>query len=477
MKHLNILFVAACLVLGFSTANAQDENNPWAVELGINAVDFFNVGLRDGQVSEDPRTAHRFTEFFNSEDHWNIQESVSRIAVSRYVGNNFSVGLAGSINQITKLGDTRVDNLNYYGIDGEVKYSFRDLINVNAINFIDPSLGIGGGYTSVDDIGFGTANGIAGLKFWFTEQLALSVQTSYKYAFDDDTLDDIDGQTNGQHWQHSVGLAFKFGGSDRDGDGIYDKDDECPDTPGIPEFNGCPDTDGDGIEDRQDTCPDVPGSAEMMGCADTDGDGVADNKDNCVTVPGPAANKGCPWPDTDGDGILDKDDACPTEAGLKKDKGCPFVEKDSDGDGILDKDDACPAVPGTVARKGCPEPQITTEVLGTINQYSGLILFDTNKATIRQESFSAIQSMIDIMNEYKTARFLIEGHTDSSGRDSYNLELSQKRAAAVKSYLSSRGVDGSRLTSQGYGETRPKTSNTTAAGRQENRRVEVSLRN
>jgi len=462
MKHLNILFVAACLVLGFSSANAQDENNPWAVEIGVNAVDTFPVGLRDGQTSEDSMNGEITSEFFNVDDHWNILPSVSKLAISRYVGSNFSIGVAGTINRIQKVGDVRVDDLSYYGADGEIKYSFRDLVN-GAGGWLDPSLGIGGGYTWLDDQGFGTANGIVSVRFWLSEQFALNAQTAYKYAFDD--------ATGTKHIQHSLGLVFKFGGSDRDGDGIYDQNDECPDTAGLAEFNGCPDTDGDGIEDREDACPNAAGSAEMMGCPDTDGDGLADNKDNCPTEAGPAANNGCPWPDTDGDSVLDKDDACPNEAGSAANNGCP----DRDGDSVLDKDDECPDVPGTVARKGCPEPQMTMEIMEQLNQYSRTILFDLNKATIRQESYSAIQSMIDIMNEYDTANFLIEGHTDSSGRDSYNLELSEKRASSIKLYLESKGVDSARLTSKGYGETRPKASNKTSAGRQENRRVEVSL--
>ncbi|EDM44447.1 OmpA domain protein [unidentified eubacterium SCB49] len=465
MKHLNILFVAACLVLGLSTANAQDENNPWAVEIGVNAVDTFPTGLRDGQEKEDGLNGHITSEYFNIEDHWNIMPSVSRVAVSRYIGSNFSLGVAGTINKIDKIGDSRVNDFTYYGADGEIKYSFRELIG-GSNGWFDPSLGIGGGYTWLDDEGFGTANGIASIRFWLSEHFALNAQSAYKYAFDD--------ETGTKHLQHSLGLVFKFGGSDRDGDGIYDQDDECPDTKGLAEFNGCPDTDGDGIEDREDACPDAAGSADMNGCPDTDGDGVADNNDNCPTVSGPSANNGCPWPDTDGDGILDKDDACPEEAGPAANKGCP--NRDKDGDGVLDKDDECPEVPGTVARKGCPEPQITVEIMDQINEYSRTILFDTNKSTIRKESHAAIRSMIDIMNEYKTANFLIEGHSDSSGSASYNLELSKKRAAAVKTFLESKGVDASRLTSEGFGETRPKASNSTAAGRQENRRVEVSLR-
>lgn len=89
-------------------------------------------------------------------------------------------------------------------------------------------------------------------------------------------------------------LEFAFGGKDTDGDGIYDKDDECPEVPGHPEFNGCPDTDGDGITDAKDDCPDTAGVAEFNGCPDTDGDGISDLKDHCPDTPGLAKFNGCP---------------------------------------------------------------------------------------------------------------------------------------------------------------------------------------
>ena len=101
-----------------------------------------------------------------------------------------------------------------------------------------------------DNVGFGTANGILGVDFWVAENLALSAQSTYKHSFEDNY-----GAT---HFQHTLGIKFKFGGKDTDGDGIYDYEDECPETPGLEEFNGCPDTDGDGIEDRNDECPNTP---------------------------------------------------------------------------------------------------------------------------------------------------------------------------------------------------------------------------
>ncbi|MCB0439714.1 MAG: OmpA family protein [Mangrovimonas sp.] len=466
MKHLNSILAAALFIFTIGVANAQDQNNPWAIEVGVNAVDFYPVGpAADGRgyhgvPTNELSQSNLFDEYFNQNDHWNILASVSKVSVARYIGDGFTFGAVGTINKIKTFGDVPVDDFIYYGVDGEIRYSLRDVLGSG---WFDPSLGVGGGYTWIDDIGFGTANALASVRFWVTESLALNFQSTYKHAFED--------QYGVKHFQHSVGVAFKFGGKDTDGDGIYDNEDECPETPGLPQFNGCPDTDGDGIEDRNDACPDVAGLPEFNGCPDTDGDGIADPQDACPTVPGLASMNGCP--DADGDGITDAEDDCPNEAGPKANKGCPY--QDRDGDGVLDKDDQCPDVPGTVANKGCPE--VTIEIINQLNEYSKTILFDTGKSTIRKESYAVLQSIVDIMKEYPTTSFVIEGHTDSVGSDSNNQKRSDSRAAAVRDYLTTIGMDGSRLSSIGYGETRPIATNNTKAGRQQNRRVEISLKN
>ena len=282
----------------------------------------------------------------------------------------------------------------------------------------------------------------------------------YKHGFEDFAF---------KHWQHSAGIKFAFGGVDTDGDGIYDDKDECPEVPGLEEFNGCPDTDSDGIQDSKDECPEIPGTAEFNGCADSDGDGIADPKDKCPEVPGLAEFAGCP--DTDGDGIPDPDDACPNEGGPAANKGCPFQDKD--GDTVIDKDDNCPEVFGTVANKGCPE--VTDEVQKQLNNYAKTILFDTGKSSIKTESEQVLADIIKILKEYPTANFTVEGHTDSQGSASLNQKLSDSRSAAVKDYLTNGGVSASRLTSAGYGEDRPIASNKTRAGRAQNRRVEINL--
>ena len=461
MKHLNSILVAALFFLIVGVANAQDENNPWAIELGVNAVDPFPIGFDDGQNNSSPTRGGLFDEYFNVEDHWNILPSVSRLSIGRYVGTGFTFAAVGTINRIEQVGDVPVADLTYFGVDGEIKYSFRNLIKPDGV--IDPSLGVGGGYTWIDDIGAGTANALVSLRFWVTKSLALNLQSTYKHAFEDF------GQT---HFQHSAGVVFKFGGKDTDGDGIYDQNDECPETPGLAEFNGCPDTDGDGIEDRNDACPNTPGTAEYNGCPDTDGDGIIDGEDGCPTEAGPKSNNGCPIVDRDGDGVNDPDDDCPDVAGPAANKGCPWPDRD--GDGVVDKDDECPDVAGTVANKGCPE--VTVEIIKQLNDYSKTILFDTGKSTIRQESYATLQSIADIMKEYPGANFVIEGHTDSVGSETTNQRLSDNRSASVRSYLTTIGMSGSRLSSIGYGESRPIATNANRAGRQQNRRVEISLR-
>ncbi len=233
------------------------------------------------------------------------------------------------------------------------------------------------------------------------------------------------------------------------------------------------DQDGDGILDKDDACPTVAGPIENKGCPwlDTDKDGVLDKDDKCPTVAGPVENNGCPWLDTDNDGVLDKDDKCPTVAGPAENKGCPWL--DTDGDGVLDKDDKCPNVKGTIANKGCPE--VTTQVIKTLNDYSRSILFDSSKATIKPESTDKLEGIVKVMQEYNYANFKLEGHTDSTGTAAKNLQLSKDRAAAVRTYLLSKGISADRLTSEGYGIEKPIASNKTVGGRAENRRVEILL--
>ena len=242
---------------------------------------------------------------------------------------------------------------------------------------------------------------------------------------------------------------YKSRPKDKDEDGVLDKIDECPDTKGDEENNGCPwpDTDGDTVLDKDDACPQEAGEV---------------------------GNNGCPWVDTDGDTLLDKDDTCPQEAGAIENNGCPWPDTDSDT--VLDKDDNCPTVAGLVSNAGCPEvKQVTAEVQKKLNSYAKTILFDSGKSTIKAASNAVLADIIAILKEYPDAKFTIEGHTDSAGSDQLNLRLSDARANSVKNYLTKNGIDQFRLSALGYGESKPIASNKTRAGRAENRRVEINL--
>ncbi len=242
----------------------------------------------------------------------------------------------------------------------------------------------------------------------------------------------------------------------------------------VPVYQSRPkDKDGDGVLDKVDECPEKAGPEENYGCPwpDTDGDSVLDKDDRCPEEAGEVDNDGCPWPDTDGDSLLDKDDNCPNVAGPTENQGCPWP--DSDGDGVLDKDDNCPNVAGTVANNGCPE--VTEEVQKTLNEYAKTILFDSGKSSIKAESDQVLKDIVSILNEYPTAKFTVEGHTDSAGSAKLNQRLSDSRANAVKNYLIENGIDQFRLSAIGYGEDRPIATNKTRAGRAQNRRVEINL--
>lgn len=253
------------------------------------------------------------------------------------------------------------------------------------------------------------------------------------------------------------------GPADRDGDGVLDKDDACVDEPGEPtsdpKTNGCPppkDRDGDGVLDDQDACPDVAG----------------------VATDDPKTN-GCPPPgDRDKDGILDEQDACPDEPGVKNDdpkkNGCP--PKDTDEDTFLDDVDACPTEKGVAnedpKKHGCPKARLVGKKIEILDR----IEFDTAKATIRPESEPVLNAVLSVLKEYPGIKKLsIEGHTDNQGNRAMNVTLSKNRAASVLKWLVAHGIDKARLASTGFGPDKPRDSNATDEGRQNNRRVEFNI--
>ncbi len=474
MKHLNKILVAVVMVMGLNS-QAQDSNNPWAISFGVNAIDT-KTSAGGGHNWLD----RHFSQPFAVKDNWNILPAITYIGVSKYVGDNFTFGVSGSLNKVSKFVSfnptaaghdsrgyvvTNPGDLMYYGIDATVKYSFMNLIKSKVI---DPSFSLGGGYSFLGDSSYGTVNPGAGLTLWFSENVGLELTTKYKKSYGERVTASTPDAPS--FFQHTAGLIFKFGGKDTDKDGIYDKEDACPEVAGLKQFNGCPDTDGDGIVDGSDACPEVAGLAALNGCPDADGDGITDANDACPEVAGLAALKGCP--DADKDGVADKDDKCPSVAGPKENAGCPWA--DTDKDGVADKDDECPEVAGPASNKGCPE--VTAAVLESVKVEAKSIYFNSGKSTFKSEDVPVkIESISTLLKQYPTAKFSIEGHTDSDGSDAFNQKLSQERADVVRNALIERGIKAANLTAVGYGESKPIASNKTAAGKAKNRRTEVVL--
>ena len=103
------------------------------------------------------------------------------------------------------------------------------------------------------------------------------------------------------------------------------------------------------------------------------------------------------------------------------------------------------------------------------------IFFDLDKTTLGTESFPELDRVVELMNQNPTLEIEIAGHTDNSGSDEYNLNLSQGRSDEVRNYIIQQGIPGSRIVAKGYGESRPEVSNDTEEGRHQNRRVEFTV--
>jgi len=461
MKNLKLGISALALTVA-STVFAQTTTNPWVIGVGAHGVN--HVAQRNN--FSNTFSFNNFKENLFGVSKYSITPPLSKLTVARSLGK----GLV--LDWQTTVGN--VDNKRF-AMDKEfflmtglgLQFKAAGLL-WDEESWFDPYLRVGANYLRHDYTGLtfprtdtksgevytaynedgdlmGKANHFtvstgAGINFWLTKNFGLGVQGDY-------VTTPVDKSGVANFWQASASLLFRFGNTDRDKDGIPDKEDACPDEPGLPEFQGCPDKDGDGIPDKDDQCPDVAGPKENNGCPwpDTDGDGVLDKDDACVDVPGPVENKGCPWPDTDGDGVLDKDDACPTVPGLPEYQGCPK-----------------------------PASAYATEATGALQN----ILFDFNKATLRPESNGKLDQASEILKGAKDATFLVTGHTDAKGSDAYNLKLSRERAASVVKALESRGVSASQLKSVGVGERDAKVSEKASdAERQADRKVVVEAVN
>jgi outer membrane protein OmpA-like peptidoglycan-associated protein len=361
------------------------------------------------------------------------------------VAVNYVTGLADHLDFAGALGMTFLSPLRYEFTAGfnlkmlTDKYLFVPFINAGV--GASTSNGYYGAFTPVG----------AGMQVNFSNLTFLLLNSQYRIPVT---------QNSTSHLYYSITLVGNIGNerkavpkqvelpvvTDRDADGVVDSSDVCPDIAGLPALNGCPDKDADGIADSEDSCADVAGTSKYHGCPvpDTDKDGINDEEDKCPAVAGVARYQGCPVPDTDGDGVNDEEDKCAKEAGVPSNFGCP---------------------------------EIKPEVIEKVNLAARNIFFATGSARLLAKSYESLNDVVNALTENPTYKVDIEGHTDSTGSAERNHVLSHDRANSVKAYLLSKGIEESRITTEGYGPDRPIASNKTSAGRAQNRRVEMRLKN
>lgn len=326
--------------------------------------------------------------------------------------------------------------------------------------------------------------------------------SSVRYGMDD-FKGDIRDETY-YTWTATAGLRVKLGEfpPDSDGDGVPDYLDECPGTPrGVTvDRRGCPiDSDGDGVPDYRDRCPGTPSgvAVDEHGCPlDSDGDGVPDYLDECPnTPPGTQVDaRGCPLDMTRRADRVGEAPPCPFgdgpfPPGIPVDEwGCPL---DSDGDGVPDYLDECPNTPPglkvlpngcalvgdrRLARPGEPADADGFAIERTRNFVLPGVNFEFDSDRLTPEAREVLNQVAEVLLAYPDVNVDVEGHTDNVGTAAYNLGLSERRANSVVQYLTQRGVPRNRMTPVGYGLTIPIDTNDTEAGRANNRRVELRVR-
>ena len=313
-QKLTIFFLMICVNFTIMAQRFTSQVKP--------ALFGFHYGFVDYN-SPNEIDSTSLSKVFKKGDIYNPVKLSSAISFSYWKGLNKLIDFSGKANGIFydyALHNSGESFTNEFGAELEGALNFHP---VSDAHFFTPFLtaGIGGGYYT-NKFGGYVPLGI-GFQFNIRSQVYFLLQTQYRISLSKDVFPN--------NLFHSLGIAVNISREkpvkpveipimevkDRDGDGIVDSLDACPDQAGTAALQGCPDRDGDGIADKDDKCPDVAGLAKYQGCPipDTDKDGINDEEDKCPNVPGVARYQGCPIPDTDKDGVNDEEDKCPNEAG------------------------------------------------------------------------------------------------------------------------------------------------------------------
>lgn len=425
MRNFSIFFTVLFFLVS-AESYSQNTIKKWYISGGVHAVNHPAV--------------RSFGDGLTTKHYWSFVPPLSQISVARTLNRSFSLDFQASIGEIDNKRLVVVEDGNRSKFKNEfmalvglgLRYRFANGYILKETSWFDPYIRFGANYYRmpyrglsfdpavytpkgkvldgvVDIKGNVLENGAVagydhfalsgglGANFWIKPKFGLNLELLYVGipAIKSDYID---------FFQAKAGVAFRFGRSDRDGDGIWDEDDECPDVPGLKKYNGCPDTDGDGIEDRSDECPLEP-------CP------TGEDTDEYYCV-----------------------------------NGCKIMKE---------------------------KPVVVEEPVVTIEQPKEIRLEDVNfnfdKYDLTDSGKERVKQAAELINK-DGGDYFIDGFTDSSGSDAYNMKLSERRAQAVKDALIKEGIDAKRLEIRAFGKQYPKCTNDTEEGRACNRRVVVIKR-
>jgi outer membrane protein W len=196
MKNLSKLLIAVLITFSYTNTYSQNEKNPWQFSFGINAVD----------LNAD--------EFFAVDENWNVSSGLSMFTLSKYLGDNMSLGLSGSVNSISKFtdGDEFINDATNFAGDLMLKYSLSEVLSLGEM---EPFVGIGLGKTWMDSSSWMTSNASLGMNYWFSDVWGLTAQVDYKLNMSENGRGNTEMLDKGELMRYSLGFTVRFGGKDK----------------------------------------------------------------------------------------------------------------------------------------------------------------------------------------------------------------------------------------------------------------------
>ena len=203
MKNFSKLLLILLVTIGYTNAYSQDNNNPWQFTFGVHAVDL------------EANSETEFGDYFNVDENWNVSPSVSMFTLSKYLGDNLSLGFGGAMNSISNFADNHqfLNEVTYFSFDGMLKYSLSEALNFQTI---EPYVGIGLGNTWMDSQSWLTTNASLGMNYWFSDVLGVTAQADYKMNMSENGSGNTAMLDEGGTMRYSIGFSLKFGGEDKE---------------------------------------------------------------------------------------------------------------------------------------------------------------------------------------------------------------------------------------------------------------------